>query len=241
MIDCLEGTTIDLQGGRKVLGDGEEGMLRPKGTTHLQEGTSVEGMRLPEGTMDPKEILVLLEEGISEEEEMMIDLQEGISETGTIADLEETSETGMTAVLEGISETETIADLEEISATVTVPREEIWSAVLPTGDAIAPLQLEVVKKEIGPHRVGMTPGIVEEEAGGPHLGGTQSQLLGVKNPEIDPLLDSTNLSPPPPHLNHQAKKMTVGRPWPRSDKLGVNQSFLAFECYFISNVFFCIE
>merc|ERR1719186_2552787 len=181
---------------------------------------------------------------------MMIDLQEGISETGTIADLEETSETGMTAVLEGISETETIADLEEISATVTVPREEISdamttadregilrSAVPLTGDATVPLLLEVVRREIGPHRVGMTPGIVEEEAGGRDLGGTQSQLRGVKNPEIDQLRDSTNLSPPPPLLNHQAKKMTVGRPWPRSDKLGVNQSFLAFECCFISNVF----
>merc|ERR1719186_456487 len=255
MIDRLEGTTIGrLQGGRKVLGDGEEGMLRLKGTTHLQEGTSVEGMRLPEGTMDPKEILALLEEGISEPEGMMIDLQEGTSETGMIVDLEETSEIGMTAVLEGTSETETTADLEEISATVTVPREEISgamttadregilrSAVLPTGDATVPLQLEVVKKEIGPHRVGMTPGIVEEEAGGPALRGTPSQLLDVKNQEKDQLLDSTNLSPPPPHLNHQAKKMTVGRPWPRSDKLGVKESFLACECCFISNVFFCIE
>merc|ERR1719402_1606361 len=114
--------------------------------------------------------------------------------------LEETSEIGMTAVLGGISETETIADLEEISATVTVPREEISgamttvdregilrSAVLPTGDATAPLLLEVVKREIGPHRVGMTPGIVEEEAGGPALGGTPSQLLGVMNQEKDQL------------------------------------------------------
>merc|ERR1719508_517148 len=120
----------------------------------------------------------------------------------------------------------------------TADREGILrSVVLLTGDATAPLQLEVVKKEIGLHRVGMTPGIGEEEAGGPDLGGTQSQLLDVKNPEKDPLLDSTNLSPPQPLLNHQAKKMTVGRPWPRSDKLGVNQSFLAFECCFISNVF----
>merc|ERR1719402_504650 len=82
MIDRLEGTMIGLQGGRKVLGDGEEGMLRLKGTTHLQEGTLVEGMRLPEGRMDPKEILALLEEGTLEPEEMMIDPLEGTSGTG---------------------------------------------------------------------------------------------------------------------------------------------------------------
>merc|ERR1719402_1112785 len=142
MIDRLEGTMIGLQGGRKVLGDGEEGMLRLKGTTHLQEGTLVEGMRLPEGRMDPKEILALLEGGISEPEGMMIDPLEGTLETGMIVDLEETSATGMTAVLEGTLETETIAEREEI------PR----SAVPLTGDATAPLLLADVKKEIGPHR-----------------------------------------------------------------------------------------
>merc|ERR1740129_2371566 len=167
---------------------------------------------------------------------MIVD-REGTSETGMIVVLEE-MEIGTIAGLEGISETVTVPREEISGATTTADREGIPRSAVPlTGDVTAPLLLEVVKKEIGPHRVVMTPGIVEEEAGEPDLGGTPSQLLGVKNPEKDQLLDSTNLSPPQPHLNHQAKKMTVGRPWPRSDKLGVNESFLAFECCFISNVF----
>lgn len=233
------------QGGTKALGDGEEGMHLLNGMTHLPGETLAEGMHLQEETMHPKEILALLGEGISGKG--TTGPLEETSETGMTVDLGEISETGMTAVLEGTLETEKIADLEGTLATVTVPREEISdatkiavpgemsrTAVPPTGDATGPPR-PLEKKETDLPRAEKIPQTEVAAAGGPRPGGIRCRP-GVMNPETDPLQDLRNLSPSEPHLNHLAKKMTVGLPWP-SVKLGVKRSFLPFEWSFTSNVF----
>merc|ERR1719402_1810337 len=233
MMTGLEGMTR--QGGTKALGDGEEGMHLLNGMTHLLGETLAEGMHLREGTMHPKEILALLGEGISGK--------------GTTDPLEETSETGMTAVLEGTLETEKTADLEGTLATVTVPREEISdatkiavpgemlrTAVPPTGDATGPPR-PLEKKETDLPRAEKIHQTEVAAAGGPRPGGILHRRPGVMNPETDPLQDLRNLSPSEQHLNHLAKKMTVGLPWP-SVKVGSKEEFLDVRVEFHFERFF---